>query len=59
MYSEYSLINPLQFVFQEYGGLINELGGLTGYSLVLVHYIGTVLGNCGGLKGLVDKVVAD
>ena len=36
---------------------INEFGSLTGYSLVLVHYIGT--GNCGGLKGLGDKVVAD
>ena len=36
---------------------INKFGGLTGYSLVLVHYIGT--GNCGGLKGLADKAVTD
>ena len=37
---------------------VNELGGLTGYSLVLVHYIGK-LENCGGLKGLADKAVED
>ena len=33
-YVQCILINPPQFVFEEYGGL-------TGYSLVLVHYIGT------------------
>ena len=36
---------------------IDEFGGLSGYSLVLVHYIGT--GKHGGLKGLMDKVMAD
>ena len=36
---------------------VNEFGGLTGYSLILD--IVWVLGNCGGLKGLVDKVVVD
>ena len=33
-------------------------GGLTGYSLVHEHFIG-ILGNCGRLKGLTDKLVAD
>ena len=33
------LINPMQFIFKEYGELM--FGGLTGYSLVLVHHIGT------------------
>ena len=32
---------------------ITEFGRLSGYSLVLVHYI-LVLRNCGGLKGLAD-----
>ena len=31
-YIQWILVNPPQFVFKEYGGL-------TGYSLVLVHYI--------------------
>ena len=33
-YVQLTLANPSQFVFKEYGRL-------TGYSLVLVHYIGT------------------
>ena len=49
MYSEYSLIHDNSF-FEEYGGL-------TGYSWYL--YIILVLGNCGRLKGLADKVVAN
>ena len=55
VYSEYSLIPP-QFVFKKIWW-IYEFGGLTGYSLVFVHYIGT--GKCGGLKGLADKEVVD
>ena len=34
----YILVNLLQLFFNEYGGLYNEFGRLTGYSLVLVHY---------------------
>ena len=38
---------------------INVFGGLPGYSLVRTCiYIILVLGNCGRLKGLVDKAVA-
>ena len=49
-YSEYSLIccNSFQRILW-----IEEFGGLTGYSLVLV------LGNCVRLKGFVDKAVVD
>ena len=36
---------------------INELGGLTGFHWYL--YIILVMGNCGGLKRLVDKAVVD
>ena len=50
-YSEFSLIYCNSF------SKIDEIGRLTGYSLLLVHNIGT--GNCGGLKGLVDKAVVD
>ena len=38
MYSEHSLICHNSFPKNK---VINEFGGLTGYSLVLVHYIGT------------------
>ena len=38
---------------------INMFGGLTGYSLVLVHYSIIGIGNCGRLKGLADKAVTD
>ena len=50
VYSEYSLIrcNLFQRIWW-----INKFGGLTGYSLVLVHYIGTGKLWC----ILVDKVV--
>ena len=36
---------------------INEFGGLTGYSLVLVQYIGT--GKLQSVKGLLAKAVGD
>ena len=36
---------------------IHEFGGLTGYSLVLVHYVGT--GKLWWIKRFVDKAMAD
>ena len=44
------VVNLQQFVFKEYGGL-------TGYSLVLVHYLGT--GKLLRIKCLADTAVVD
>ena len=50
------LINPLQFVFKEYGGLTSLADKLD------IHwylYTILILGNCGKLKDLAGKMVAD
>ena len=52
--SEYSLI-PHNLFSKIWW--INELDGLTRYSLVLVHYIST--GKLWWIKGLADKAVVD
>ena len=50
MYSEFLLICHNLFLKTRW---INEFGGLTEFSLELLHYIGA--GNCGGLNGLADE----
>ena len=40
-YSEFSVIRRNLFSKNMVNYIINEFGGLTGYSLILVHHIGT------------------
>ena len=49
------LVDLPQFVLEEYGGLTCLANNWIFIALVLI----LVLGICDGLKGLVDKVVAD
>ena len=55
-YSEHLLIRR-NSIFEEYGGLTSLVDSLFIGTVYL--YIILVLGNCGGLKGLADKAVAD
>ena len=51
-----SLVNLQQFAFK---WLINEFGGLTGYSVVRICTLYLVMGSLGRLKDLADKAVVD